>query len=330
MEEEKVKENLLKKKEVWISLLIGLVIGGLIIYLLGTFGIMKMGNEIVATFKGGKVREDALYKEMKKSYPVSYVLELVDSKILEKQYKLTEEQENEINEQANSLISLYQTNYGYSEEEFLSSNGFNTKDEFVNYLKLDYRRNLYCVDYFKTLVEKKDIEEYYNNNVYGEIKTKHILAQVTDGKSDADALAVANEIIEKLNSGASFDDVRAEYADKTISENVDFDNFTASNLAEEYTKAAKETEKGAYTKTAIKTDFGYHIIYVVEKQDKPALETVENNIVEELSKNVEADDQYIRYKALIKLREDNGLKFNEDIYKKAYEDYCAEVNGEQK
>lgn len=327
MEEEKVKENLFKKKEVWISLLVGLIIGGLLIYLLGTFGIMKMGGEVVATFKGGKVKEDTLYKEMKKSYPVSYVLELVDSKILEKQYKLTEEQENEINEQANSIISLYQTNYGYSEEDFLAGNGFDTKDEFINYLKLDYRRNLYCVDYFKTLVEKKDIEEYYNNNVYGEIKTKHILAQTTNGMSDAEALAVANEIIGKLNSGANFDDVATEYGDKTISENVDFDSFTASNLATEYTKAAIEAEKETYTKEAVKTDFGYHIIYVVDKQDKPALENVENDIVEVLSENLEAEDQYIRYKALIKMREDNGLKFIEDTYKKSYEEYCAEING---
>lgn len=327
MEEEKVKGNLFKKKEVWISLLIGLVIGGLLIFLLGTFGIMKMGNEAIATFKGGKITEDTLYKEMKKSYPVNYVLDLVDGEILEKQYKLTEEQENEIKEQADSLISIYQTNYGYSEEEFLLSNGFANKDEFVNYLKLDYRRNLYCVDYFKTLLDKKDIEEYYNNNVYGEIKTKHILAQTTAGMSDEEALRIANEIIVKLNSGANFDDVVAEYSGKTISENVDFDNSTESNLATEYTKAAKATEKGTYTKQPVKTDFGYHIIYVVEKQDKPALESVENDIVEELGKNLEADDQYIRYKALIKLREDNGLKFSEDTYKKAYEDYCAEVNG---
>lgn len=327
MEEEKVKENLFKKKEIWISLIIGLIIGGLIIFLLGTFGIMKMGNGTVATFKGGKVTENTLYKEMKKSYPVTYVLELVDGKILEKQYKLTEEQETEIKEQADSLIAIYQANYGYSEEEFLSSNGFETKDEFVNYLKLDYRRNLYCVDYFKTILDKKDIEEYYNNNIYGEIKTKHILAQTTNGMSDAEALAVANEVIAKLNSGANFDDVAEEYKDKTISENVDFDNFIESNLASEYTKAAKETEKGTFTKQAVKTDFGYHIIYVVEKQDKPALENIENDIAEQLGKKLEADDQYIRYKALIKLREDNGLKFSEDTYKKAYEDYCAEVNG---
>ena len=93
MEDEKVKGNLFKKKEVWISLLVGLIVGGLLIYLLGTFGIMKMGDETIVTFKGGKVREDTLYKEMKKSYPVSYVLELVDKQILENEYKLTEEQE---------------------------------------------------------------------------------------------------------------------------------------------------------------------------------------------------------------------------------------------
>ena len=37
---EKAKKNVFKKKEIWISGLVGLIIGGLIIYLLSAFGVI--------------------------------------------------------------------------------------------------------------------------------------------------------------------------------------------------------------------------------------------------------------------------------------------------
>lgn len=323
---EKTKKNVFKKKEIWISGLVGLVIGGLLIYLLSVFGVIGAGSKAIATFKGGKITGNKLYEEMKKYYPISYVLELVDKPILDKKYELTDEQQKEINDEADSILSMYATTYGYTEEEFFSANGFATKEEFIDYLKLDYERNLYCIDYFKTMLDESQIQDYYDNNVYGEVNTKHILVQTSDSVSEEDALALANEIIEKLNSGSNFDDLVKEYEDKVVSEDVDFDNFTAQDLESEYVTAAKDLEKGSYTKEAVKTDYGYHVIYVTDKEDKPSLEEVENDIVEKLGEDLEADDQYIRYKALIKMREESGLKFKEETMQKQYEEYCEEVN----
>ena len=42
---------------------------------------------------------------------------------------------------------------------------------------------------------------------------------------------------------------------------------------------------------------------------------------------MEKADPYIRYKALIKLREENGLKFKDEKYKEEYKKYCDEING---
>ena len=82
-----------------------------------------------------------------------------------------------------------------------------------------------------------------------------------------------------------------------------------------------------FTTEAVLTDFGYHIIYCVNKDEKPTLEEAENDIVEKLGETLEEEDQYIRYKALIKLREDNGLKFKDSKYKEEYKKYCDEING---
>lgn len=325
VKEEKKKFNFLKKKEIWISGVIGLILGGALIYVLGIFGLHGLGHETIASFKGGKLTKSEAYSEMEKQFPISYVLELTDKEILGKIYKLTDEQKEEVKEQADSILAMYK-NYGYTEKQFLEENGFKTKEEFVEYMEFDYRRNLCVIDYYKTLLPREDIENYYNDNVYGEINTKHMLVKVSDSVTDKQALATANEILKKLKAGTSFDDVANEYKDKITTENVDFNSFEASGLANEYVEASKNLEKDTYTTKVVKTEFGYHIIYCVNRNDKPALEEVENDIVEELGKDLEENDQYIRYKALIKLREDKKLKFKNEDLEEDYKDYCKQVN----
>lgn len=326
IKDEKKKCNFLKKKEIWISGVVGLILGGALIYLLGILGLPGLGHETVVTFKGGKVTKNEIYNEMEKYYPISYVLEMADKSILDDMYKLTNEQKQEIEEQSDSILDTYKTYYGYTEEEFLDENGFDSKNEFIEYMKLDYRRNLYCIDYFKTLIPAEDIQNYYDENVYGEINTKHILVKVSDDVTDEEALKLANEMLAKLKAGTSFDDVANEYKDKVTTENVDFDSFNEDKLAENYVEASKKLEKDAYTTKAVKTDFGYHIIYCINKADKPSLEEVENDIVEILGEDLEAEDQYIRYKALIKLREDKKIKFKNKDLEEEYDKYCKQVN----
>ena len=319
--------SIFKKKEIWISGVIGLVLGAAIICLLSILGVPGLGNETIAKYKGGKITEKTLYKDMEKYYSVSYILESIDANILKEIYELTDEQKQEIEDEANSILDMYELYYGYTEEAFLEENGFESKDDFINYLQLDYRRNLYCIDYFKTLIPSEDIKNYYNENIeFGEINTKHMLVEVSNNVTDENALKLANEIITKLNEGTNFDDVAAEYQDKIISEDVDFDNFNSDTLAVEYVNASKELEKDTYTKTPVKTSFGYHIIYCVNKADKPSLEHATNDIVEILAEDLEAEDQYIRYKALIKMREDYNLKFTNEKIEEQYEEYCEQVN----
>lgn len=324
--EKKKNFSVLKKKEIWISGVIGLILGAVLIYIFAVLGIFGLNqNKTLISFKGGKVTENDLYNEIK-NYGLNYALELADKEILNDKYELTDEQKEEVKEEADSILTMYQM-YGYTEEAFLSENGFDSKDDFVEYMDFDYKRNLACLDYFKTLIPTEDIENYYNENIeFGEINTKHILVQVSDDVTEEQALKQANEIIAKLKEGTSFDDVAKEYEDKVISENVDFDSFTASTLAKAYVEASKKLEKDTYTLEAVKTDFGYHIIYCVNKADKPSLEESTNDIVEILSADLEAEDEYIRYKALIKLREDNNLKFKDKDLEEDYKEYCEQVN----
>lgn len=332
MKEEKVikeeKKSIFSKKEVWISGIVGLLLGAAIMVLLYITGVPGFGNERIATVKGGIIKKNDIYNEMKKVFPVSYALDAVDNEILGNKYKLTDDQKKEVEEQADYYISTYETYYGYTEEEFLSENGFESKEDFINYLTLNYKRDLYYVDYLKTKIEQDKIQTYYDENVYGEINTKHILVEVTDDVTDEQAKAIAKEIIAKLDSGKSFDEVAEEYKDKVTYEDLGYNGFNSA-LVTEYVEASKALENGTYSKEPVKTEYGYHVIYKVDQKDKPSLEEATNDIVKILGEDLEAEDSYIKYKALIKLREDSNLKFKDSKYKEEYKEYCDQVNSDK-
>lgn len=323
---EEKKKTIFSKKEVWISGIIGLLLGAIIMVLLYVTGVLGFGNKTIATVKGGSIKQNELYKEMKKLYSVNYALDLVDAEILKNKYNLTDEQKEEVEEQADYYLTTYETYYGYTEEEFLSENGFSTKQEFIDYLTLNYKRDLYYIDYLKTKIDQEEIQTYYDENVYGEINTKHILVEVDDDVTEEQALAKAKEIIAKLDSGKTFEEVTEEYGDEIISEDLGYNGFN-SGLVTEYVEASKELENGTYSKEPVKTDYGYHVIYKVDQKDKPSLEEATNDIVEILGEDLEEEDTYIKYKALIQLREDNKLKFKDSKFKEEYKEYCDQVNG---
>ena len=332
MEEENVikekKESVFAKKEIWISGIIGLLLGVAIIILLYVLGVPGFGNETIATVKGGIVKKNDIYNEMKKAYSVNYALDVVDSAILKNKYKLTSDQEKEVQDQADYYITTYQTYYGYTEEEFLKENGFESKEDFIEYLTLSYKRDLYYVDYLKTKIDQDEIQKYYDENVYGEINTKHILVETSDEVTDEQAKAKAKEIIAKLDSGKTFDEVAEEYGDDVIYEDLGYNGFDSS-LATEYVEASKQLENETYSKEPVKTDYGYHVIYKVDQKDKPSLEEATNSIVKILGKDLESEDSYIRYKALIKMREDSNLKFKDSKYKEEYKEYCEQLSDEE-
>ena len=329
MEEENVikeeKKSVFAKKEVWISGVIGLLLGAIIMFLLYITGVPKFGNETIATVKGGSVKKNDLYNEMKKAYSVNYALDVVDSAILKNKYKLTSDQEKEIQDQADYYISTYQTYYGYEEEEFLKENGFESKEDFIDYLTLTYKRDLYYVDYLKTKIDQDEIQKYYDENVYGEINTKHILVETSDEVTDEQAKAKAKEVIAKLDSGKSFDEVAEEYGDAVVYEDLGYNGFD-SGLATEYVEASKALENGTYSKEPVKTDFGYHVIYRIDQKEKPSLKDVKEEIITSLVSEHKSEDTSVQYKALEKMREDAKLKFTDTVLEKKYETYKSQYN----
>ena len=287
---------------------------------------LKDGTQPVAEIDNYTVTADDLYEDMKELYSISSLLDKIDNKILEKKYPETDDMNDEIKETAENYYKAYKQYYQADKEKFLSNNGFGSEKAFLEYLKLQYRRNTYAKDYIKTLISDKDVEKYYNDNVYGDINTKHILVKVDSSASDEDKKAaedLAKEIISKLNDGKSFDEVKDEYKDKITYEELGYKSYNA-NLESAYMDAMQKLDNNSYSKEPVKTSYGYHVIYRIDQKDKPTLDDVKDEIIDSLVSEKKSEDKNISYVALDKMREESGLKFSDTVLEKKYNTYMAQ------
>ena len=287
---------------------------------------LKDGTQPVAEIDGYTVTANDLYEDMKDVYSISSLLDKIDNKILVEKYPETDEMNDELKQQAESYYSAYKQYYKMDKETFLSNNGFGSEKAFLEYLRLQYRRNKYAEDYIKTLISDKEVEKYYKDKVYGDINTKHILVKVDSSASDEDkkkAEDLAKEIISKLNNGKSFDDVKEEYKDQITYEELGYKSYNA-NLESAYMEAMQKLENNSYSKEPVKTSYGYHVIYRIDQKEKPALEDVKEEIIDSLVSEKKSEDKNISYVALDKLREESGLKFSDTVLEKKYNTYMSQ------
>lgn len=285
---------------------------------------LEDGTQPVANINGEVYTADKLYADMKEYYSVNILLNDIDEIILNEMYPETEEMETEVKENAENYYSSYESYYGYTKEEFLSSYGFRNEEMFLDTLRLDYRRNEYFDSYVESLITEKEIDKYYKDEVFGDVDSKHILVKIDeeseDGLSDAEAKKLAKEIIKKLDSGKSWEDVVEEYKDEIVSEELGYQAFNAS-LESSYLKECKDLKVGKYSKTPVLTSYGYHIVYKIAQKDTPTLEEVKEDIVEILSTEKKNADENLYYKSLIFMREEAKLEFVDTVLADDYKTY---------
>lgn len=285
---------------------------------------LKDGTQPVANVNGEVITADDLYTSMKDHFSVNILLNDIDDMILIEKYPDSDEIDDELNDTAEYYYSVYEQNYGYTKEEFLSNYGFASEKDFIESLKLDYRRNKYYEDYAENLVSDKEIDDYYEDEVFGDVDSKHILAKIDtsseDGLDDEEAKKLAKEIISKLNDGKTWDEIITEYGDKIVHEELGYNAFNAS-LESSYLEECKNLEVGKYSKDPVKTSYGYHIVYKIDQKDKPSLDDVKDDIIDVLATEKKNADTNLYYKALISMREDAKLEFVDTKLNDEYDKY---------
>lgn len=308
-------------------------IGGILLTTLVAFIIwperiaaLKNGEEPVVKVGGETYTADELYEFMKDTYSVSLLINQIDDDLLTKIYPEDEEMTKEVKDNADYYFNVYEQYYGYTQEQFLKENGFANLDAFLEYLRLDYRRGKYLEDYITKNLSDEEIQKYYDKNVFGDINTQHVLVEVSssedDGKlSDEDAKTLAEEIIDKLNDGTSWEEIQKKYKKKITFEDLGYQSWDAS-LEKSFMDALTDMDDNSYSKDPVKTSYGYHVIYRLDQKKAPKLKEVKETIIENLISQKQSEDANLLYKALISLREEKKIKFSDTVMKEKYEEYC--------
>lgn len=345
MKEEKVKTEVVKKSKknddkmlafldffekyryIVYGALGGILVTVLIVILIWPDRIAKLkdGTEPVVKIKGLTVTADVLYEDLKDSSSIDSLLNMIDNKILEKKYPSDDDMEDEIKSQVDNYYNMYKQYYNMDKETFLSSNGFKKESDFFDFLRLQHRRTKYYDDYVKSQITDKEINSFYEDKVYGDINTKHILVAAKEDASDEEkkkAKKLAEEIISKLDNGATFDEVKEEYKDSITYEELGYKSYNA-NLEAAYLEEMQKLSNDSYSKTPVKTSYGYHIVYRIDQKEKPKLKDVKDEIIESIAKNKKEADPKQFYVVLDKMRNDAGLKFSDTVMEAKYKDYLS-------
>jgi len=136
----------------------------------------------------------------------------------------------------------------------------------------------------ETLVTTDTVRQQVTDQVMAEASkpvvkanVAHILIGVpqgADAAADAAALAKAKDIIARLDKGEKFEDLAKQFSEDPGSKDNGgvYENITRGQFVPEFDKAMFEDLKpGETTKEPVKTQFGYHIIKLISRDEGPAM-----------------------------------------------------------
>ncbi len=292
---------------------------------------LKNGAKVAVSVDSGKFTASEYYDEIKTDN-ISKLVNMIDKSIFEKKYKKSNEEDEAVKKQINQIKQYYGKDESTYKNVLQSYFGVESESELEDSLRLEYKKNLAVKDYIKKNIKDDEIQKYYNENTYGQVKASHILisSKVKDNATDEEktkaenkAKKKAEKIIKQLNEGADFKELAKKYSndDATASNGGDLGYFNLDDMTEEFSNAVKKLNKDEYTKEPVKTTYGYHIILKTGEKDKPKLKKVKSDIIDKLTEQKLNNSKTLYYETLMDIRNENGIKWNDDTLKKAYEDY---------
>ena len=172
--------------------------------------------------------------------------------------------------------------------------------------------NLYFKKHVVDAVTDDEVKARYEKEIAAlpkqeEVRARHILVKTEDE---------AKAIIAELDKGKDFVELAKEKStDPNKSEGGDLGYFTKGRMVPEFEQAAFSMEKDTYSKTPVKTQFGFHVIKVEDKRDAPppAYEDVSQQVRQLLMR-----DKYLEL--IAKAKAEQKVEIVDEALRKGYED----------
>lgn len=286
----------------------------------GKIPTLSNGDEAVVTFKDGEmISANEFYEEIKNSFGLDTLLNMIDKYIFEAEFP--DEIENG-EAYAEAAIDQLRTSYG-SDEELLSAlqyYGYQTVEAYQNFVYISYMQNVAIEDYVRNNITDEELQDYYDNDVFPDMTISHILItpDVTDDMSDEEqeeaetaAQDTVESIIDQLNEAKdNGEDIESVFA--SLAEEYSEDDDTkddGGNLGEinigdldsnydELIRAASELEDGEYSTEVITTELGYHVILKTATGEKASYDDSLEDMKDAITQDKLSEDQSLMVDAI--------------------------------
>ena len=198
---------------------------------------------------------------------------------------------------------------GAAEEGLAETEDFQKRMEYIKDREL---HNSYFRKHVVDAVTDEEVKARYEKEIAAlpkqeEVNARHILV-----KTEEEAKAV----IADLDAGKDFAELaKAKSEDSNKDDGGDLGWFSKGRMVPEFEEAAFALEKGAYTKTPVQSQFGFHVIKLEDRRDvqPPALEQVEPQVRQLVMRD--------KYLALIeKAKAEQTVEIMDETLRKGYED----------
>ncbi|QNQ80105.1 peptidylprolyl isomerase PrsA [Lactobacillus sp. PV034] len=212
-------------------------------------------SKTVVSYKGGKITQEEYYNKMKKSAAgQSELASMIVNDALEEQYG-----KYVTDKQVNKEFNQSKKQYGSQFSTALQQQGL-TESTYKESIKTNLLMNQ-ALRHIKKISKKQ--EEKAWKSYQPKVQVEHILVSKE---------STAKDIINQLNNGAKFETLAKKYSTDSETKNdggklPKFDSSDTS-LDSTFKNAAFKLNKGEYTKTPVKTEYGYHIIKMISKPSK--------------------------------------------------------------
>ena len=298
-----------------------LLIINIVIVTLGHKVQIQNGKEVIASLDGKNFTAEELFDELKTKYGTDSLVNMIDEYIVSKEIKNDEkvEAKKTAQNQIDSLKSQYE-GAGYKWEDVLKQYGYESEDVLVDEMTLSVEKQTVAKNYLASKITDEELNKYYEENVFGKYTAKHIL--ITSSSEDAEeaAKAKAQEVIDKLNNGANWKDLVAEYSEDTGSKENEglIENFTKGDMVDEFWNATVALKDGEYTKEPVKSSYGYHVILRVSYTEKKALKDMKDELVTKMVEEKLNNDSTLYTTTWANIRKQYKLELKDSTIKEKY------------
>lgn len=252
-------------------------------------------SKVIATTAYGDITEQDLYEEMKNAVGLQAFQEIVLNKALSEKFPVSDEEvEEAVKAQKEMMGDMFETS--------LANEGL-TEETFKKQMKPQLMKQKFLAS---IEVDEKSIDEAVER-AKKEIHARHIL--VEDEKT-------AKDLIKQIEDGADFEKLSKEHSTEPQAAETggDLGWVQQGMMVPPFENALYSMKKGDVSKEPVKSNFGYHIIEVLDIRDteEPKEEEEIRAKAEEQLANIETEAR------LAELIKEAKVDTKDDAFKDAF------------